>query len=198
MSKKKLIGTVIGVIAFIALIAGATYAWLVFNATVTNGTYNLGTMNFNLSYTKGTDVANVPVVSSPTTENTATLAVVAKLASGSAPGTLRIYLNTENATSDALLTANALHYTVCKGACTQTDLSQETNTGVVTAKNTATAGDTTGKLLIFTGPLEGPSSTNATYNVYFWLDNVAVDSNVLGSTYSGYISAEATQTDTAP
>ena len=28
MNKKKLIGTIIGVVAFAALIAGATYAWL--------------------------------------------------------------------------------------------------------------------------------------------------------------------------
>lgn len=43
MDKKKLIGTIIGVTMFAALIAGATFAWLTFSATITNGSYNTGT-----------------------------------------------------------------------------------------------------------------------------------------------------------
>ena len=43
MDRKKLIGTIIGVIFFVALIAGATFAWLTFNANVTNGNYNVST-----------------------------------------------------------------------------------------------------------------------------------------------------------
>ena len=185
MDKKKLIGTIIGVFAFAALIAGATYAWLTFNLTVNNGTYNLGSMNFSVVYSKGTDVTEVPIVTTPTTENTKSLSVTASKASNSAPGDLTIYLNTTAAT-EALLTTKSLHYTVCVGTCTNTtDLSQETNTGTV---------DATGKLAILTGtPLQNSSTT---YNIYFWLDNTTVDEDVVGATYSGYISAEALQVDT--
>lgn len=197
MDTKKLIGTIVGVIAFAALIAGATFAYLTQNAAITNGSYNIGTMNFSVTYTKGTAVTSVSPVASPTISNTSNLAVVAKKTSGSAPGTLRIYLNTENATADEILSSGALHYAVCAVSCTKTDLSQETNTGTVTAKNTATAGDTTGKLLIYSGALKDSSTTNAnaTYNVYFWLDSAAVTSAMQGKSYSGFISAEATQTE---
>ena len=61
MDKKKLIGTIIGVVAFGALIAGATYAWLTYNATITNGNYLLSSMNFSVVYTKGTAVSAVPI-----------------------------------------------------------------------------------------------------------------------------------------
>ena len=186
MDKKKLIGTIIGVIAFGALIAGATYAWLTYNATVTNGTYNLGSMNFSVAYTKGTDITSVPIVSTPTTTNTRNLSVTASKASGSAPGDLTIYLTTNNTTSSALLESEALHYTVCVGTCTNTsDLTQESNTGTIsTASKLAILEDT---------PLQ---TTATTYNIYFWLDNEAVDEDVVGTSYSGYISAEAEQVDT--
>ena len=55
MDKKKLIGTIIGVTMFAALIAGATFAWLTFNATITEGTYNAASMNFLVDYTVETD-----------------------------------------------------------------------------------------------------------------------------------------------
>ena len=186
MDKKKLIGTIVGVVAFIALIAGATYAWLTFNATVTNGNYNVGSMNFSVTYAKGTDVSSVPTVSSPTTSNTAHLSVTASRSASSAPGNLTIYLNTDSSTTAALLSSGALHYKACVGACTDTDLSTGTNTGTVTA---------TGKLAILSNtPL---STSSVTYNVYFWLDNASVTNELVSAnaSYTGFISAEALQTD---
>ena len=191
MNKKKLIGAIIGVVAFAALIAGATYAWLTFNATITNGTYNLGSMNFSVSYTKGTDVTAVPIVSTPTAENTRSLNVKANKVSGSAPGTLTIYLNTDSSTTEALLTSGALHYAVCIGDCTDsTNLSEAAN---VSATGTVS---TSGKLAMLSNTPLTASAT--TYNVYFWLDSSAVVDTVVGSSYTGFISAEAVQTDYNP
>ena len=188
MDKKKIIGTIIGVAAFAALIAGATYAWLTFNATITNGTYNVGSMNFNVSYTKGTDVTSVPIVSTPTASNTKSLNVKANKVSGSAPGTLTIYLNTESNTTGALLSSGALHYAVCIGDCTDT-----TNLSVSSNVTTTGSVTSTGKLAMLTNtPL---TASETTYNVYFWLDSAAVGETVIGSSYNGFISAEATQTD---
>ena len=188
MNKKKVIGMIIGVIAFAILVAGATYAWLVSQASVTNGTYNLGTMNFTINYTKGTDVGSVPILSSPTTNGdnpAASLAVVASRTNLSAPGNITIYLNTDSSTG-GLLASGALNYAICAGACSSTDLTAvpAANSGTITA---------TGKKALMTAPL---TTTPTTYNVYFWLDSAIVDSEVIGSTYSGYISAEAVQTDT--
>ena len=189
MDKKKLIGAIIGVIAFGALIAGATFAWLTQNATIANGNYNnIGTMNFSVAYTKGTALTAVPILSSPTTNGAnpaAHLDVKANKVSGSAPGNLTIYLNTENATSSALLTKGVLKYAVCVDACTSTDLTAvaASNKGTITA---------TGKKALLTTPL---TSSQTTYNVYFWLDSSLVDGTVSGAHYEGYISAEAVQTE---
>ena len=186
MNKKKLIGTIIGVTFFALLIAGATYAWLTYSIQATNNIYNLGSMNFNVNYVNGTTVESVPILSTATTTTAAHLSISANKITGSAPGNLTIYLNTESTTSSDILTSRALHYAVCVTSCTNTsDLSQETNSDVVTA---------TGKLPILSNtPL---TSSPTTYIVYFWLDSSAVDENVVGKSYSGYISAEAVQTDT--
>ena len=178
MDKKKLIGTIIGVIAFAALIAGATFAWLTQNAAITNGTYNFGTMNFSVTYSKGTDVTTAPPsLSAPTTSTAHSLNVKANKVSGSAPGNLTIYLNTSSTT----LTANALNYAVCIGNCSSTDLTAATYKGTVSG---------TGKVAILSNtPLQ---ASQTTYNIYLWLDPSKVSG---GETYSGYISAEAVQTE---
>ena len=51
MDIKKLIGTIIGVILFVALIAGATFAWLTFGTTLVSTNVNsANTMNFLVDY----------------------------------------------------------------------------------------------------------------------------------------------------
>ena len=76
MDKKKLIGTIIGVIAFAALIAGATYAWFSFALNVTTGSYSANTQNFIVTYTKGTNITSAPpVLSTPTASGASSLVV---------------------------------------------------------------------------------------------------------------------------
>lgn len=64
MDTKKMIGTIIGVIAFIALIAGATFAWFTSSATVTNATYNGTVCSYALTVTGGNISTNLPLASS--------------------------------------------------------------------------------------------------------------------------------------
>ena len=73
MDKKKLIGTIIGVAMFAALIAGATFAFLSFTATVTNSTYNGTSMNFLVDYTKGTAITGLPQIKGSTNKSGETL-----------------------------------------------------------------------------------------------------------------------------
>lgn len=194
MDNKKLIGTILGVIAFIALIAGATFAWLTITANVTNSSYSIKTMNFSVNFTKGTNVTEVPIVVTPTTTNTKSLSVKANKITGSAPGKLTIYLNTANTTSQTLLTSGVLHYAVCIGTCTgTTNLSVASNvssTGSVTG--TVTNADSLKLALLSDTELQ---SSATTYNIYFWLDSATVDETIMGETYTGYISAEAQQHD---
>ena len=130
MSNKKLIGTIIGVIAFAALISGATFAWLTYAVNVTGGTYNGASTNFVVNYTKGTDISDVPILTSPTVSTARSLVVSANKTSTSVDGTLSIKLTTTS--SDILTTSGAIKYKACQGECA--DLTS--NVGTVTASVT--------------------------------------------------------------
>lgn len=176
MSNKKLIGTIIGVIAFVALISGATFAWLTYAINVTGGTYNGASTNFVVNYTKGTDISDVPILTSPTVSTARSLVVSANKTSTSVDGTLSIKLTTTS--SDILTTSGAIKYKACQGECA--DLTS--NVGTVTASGTVE---------IFSGVLQ---SSVTSYYVYFWIDAATFSNDHVGKTYSGYISAEAQQT----
>ena len=176
MSNKKLIGTIIGVIAFAALISGATFAWLTYAVNVTGGTYNGASTNFVVNYTKGTDISDVPILTSPTVSTARSLVVSANKTSTSVDGTLSIKLTTTS--SDILTTSGAIKYKACQEECA--DLTS--NVGTVTASGTVE---------IFSGVLQ---SSATSYYVYFWIDAATFSNDHVGKTYSGYISAEAQQT----
>ncbi len=183
MDKKKVIGTIVGVVAFIALVAGATYAWLTNALTVTNANYNTRTINFNVNYTKGTNVTSLPTLGTATPSTAQSLIVKAGLATGSAPGNLTVYLNTS--TNNALITDHVIKYSWCITSCSGTDFAD--HTGTITA---------TGQTPIITNtPLQ---SSQLDYIVYLWLDGDSITSTHTTSpnnTFSGYISATATQTE---
>ena len=176
MSNKKLIGTIIGVIAFAVLISGATFAWLTYSVNVTGGTYNGASTNFVVNYTKGTDISDVPILTSPTVSTARSLVVSANKTSTSVDGTLSIKLTTTS--SDILTTSGAIKYKACQGECA--DLTS--NVGTATASGT---------VAIFSGALQ---SSATSYYVYFWIDAATFSNDHVGKTYSGYISAEAQQT----
>ena len=176
MDNKKLIGSIVGVTAFIALIAGATLAWLNFSATVTNGSKSTGTMNFSVAYTKGTAISTAPnIVAAPTTSNTTHLDVKANKVAGSVDGTLKIHL----VTTTNQMASGTLNYAVCAGTCTSTDLTQATSKGVIASG--------TSDVIIYSGDL---SATSTTYNIYLWLDPSKIEG---GKQYAGYINATANQ-----
>lgn len=183
MDKKKLIGTIIGVVAFAALIAGATYAYLssAVNVTAGTGVYNAKSMHFLVDYTKGTDISDIPLLANPTADKAKVLTVQAGLASGSTPGKMTIYLNTTSS-SNALITGGYIKYSYCIGTCSGTTFA--TNTKALTSTNQiAIISDT------------ALSTTKQNYNIYFWIDDKKDLSTVAGLSYAGNISAIATQTE---
>ena len=180
MEKKKMIGTIIGVIAFIALIATATYAWITSALTVTNNSYVSKTMNFIVNYTKGTNITAMPPSlknSAATPSNTTSLTVKASKGTNSAPGTMTIYINTTSESND-LLADGLIHYGYCIGTCTSF-----AGTGSITK---------TGRTAIISNTVLQASATN--YNIYLWIDGDANDGTYVGQVYGGYIEAVATQT----
>jgi len=195
LDKKKLIGTIIGVTLFAALIAGATFAWLTFSANITNGNYSAGTMNFVVNYAKGTDIISAPTLTTATAETASNLMVSASRDSSSADGTLYIKLTTS---TDNLLTRSGIvNYAVCSGTATAAacdgELTEGSN-GVLSAGTVSVAGEkeiySVGSIPLTTAP--------AYYWIFFWIDaqgltNAIVEAAETERTYSGYIHASAVQ-----
>lgn len=71
MNTKKLIGTIIGVIMFAALIAGATFAWLTFGVTIGTNVLAGNTVNFVINYTNGSAISTLPILDSNLAKPTA-------------------------------------------------------------------------------------------------------------------------------
>lgn len=184
MDKKKLIGTIIGVVAFAALIAGATYAYLSVAVNIASGTgvYNVQSMHFLVDYTGGSAISTMPkLLASPTASTADVITVQAGLASGSTPGTMTIYLNTTSS-SNTYITGEYLNYSWCEGTCSGTAFNDHKGTV-----------STTGRTTIATGIVL--SSTKKNYNIYLWTDDTKDISQIVGLSYAGYIEAVATQTE---
>ena len=193
MNNKKLIGTILGVIAFVALIAGATFAWFSAAVSVTNGTYNATAQNFVINYTKGTDIESVPIVASGTASNATSLVVSAYRAATTATGQLELKLTTSS--NNTLTTSGAIHYAVCEGAATNpattakcTGSLETANSNNVLATGTVTANGT--KTLYTASTI---ATTATYYHIFFWIDGDDISNDHLGQSYAGYIHAKATQ-----
>ena len=191
MDKRKLIGTILGIIAFALLIIAATYAWLVFSFNATNSTYNTKMKNFYVDYSNnGGSITDIPVLDTGSPATAAVVTVTAKKATNSAPGTLTLYLNTDTTvieeeanTTAELLESGAINYAVCVGICSNFD--------DITTKGTITDSTPLKYAILTDTPL---TDNNTQYNIYFWIDSSLI-SGLNGTKYTGYISAEASQTE---
>ena len=105
MNQKKLNGTIIGVLFFAVLIAGATFAWFTFSVNVSNGNYNAATGKFSIDYVGGGEITSAPIVTTGTPENATVKQITAKLSNASISGKITIKLTTSSTnlfTSDLL------------------------------------------------------------------------------------------------
>lgn len=189
MNQKKLIGTIIGIIFFVVLIAGATFAWLSATATVTNGTYNVSTKNFVINYVGGGTISSVPVLSTATPATATVKQLSAALANNSVAGKLTITLTTES--TSLLTTSGAINYVVCTSTTTTSSCASNFNNKV--AGGTIT---NSGNLTLYTDTSDLTTSTKY-YFVYFWVDASKVTNEMMSNNqnaYSGYIHASAAQT----
>lgn len=215
MDRRKMIGAVLGVIAFIALIAGATFAWLTGSFTAGTGNYNIKTKNFVITYAGSADISNPIMLSysnsliskmttqtSAATANDAWAALTASKTENDAPASsFKITLNVSNNT----LTTNSIVWAVCKGNCPATALITAINTstpsatcatgGTVVACGVIPKTKTSGTVQLYndTSTFNVAGAANQTYNVYFWLDGPTIADADANKSFSGYISASATQ-----
>ena len=187
---RKIIGTVIGILLFVALIAGLTYA--LYTVTLNNASVTGGHQCITINYSKGTDISvnELEFVTSYT--ETPAYTTVTFYNDGScganSVGTISIYTNSN--TSSVLtngvvvnsVTYYPLKYTVINNS------TQTAYTGYI--QNT---GDTD----IDVGVLSDSSNT---YTVYLFIEKdsggIITDEAVSEAIYSGYVHASARQEST--
>ena len=173
MEKHKVIGTIIGVLAFIALVAGITYAWF----TWTSGNTILGgtTECFTINYVNGQNISGEIVPSANYTGGKTTTVQIGIDAGCNIGGTGTIKLTTDSGASTAIdLSKGAVKYAVYNG-------NSEVSNGNVTAGTMDLATINLTKSLV-------------TYTIYVWVDGAIIDNSYAGKTYNGYIHASAEQT----
>ena len=191
--KRKILGAMIGIIAFIAVIAGATYAWLTWrsNNTIINGT----TGCFTIDYTKGADItgtlklknlqlSSVSVGSAFTYDSATMASTTVQMGVNSAcsiQGTGTITLNTTSIDADLVTgdSIGALNYVVVNTSDT------------VLAKGTVTATANNSQVL-YTG-FNLSMGTKTSYKVILWIDGNKANAGAIGGSYQGNISASANQ-----
>ena len=189
MDKKKLIGTIIGVAAFAALIAGATFAWLNYSITLNVAGANFTSSNFSIVYGHGSDITGVKIYSAEPTAANFTGATDGKVdltvkTTGAIDGKMTVYLYVDADTEDNLITTGAIKYAICVG---DTTIANTTYKGQI--KN-ATVSNVEGKNNNLATNID-VNSTTQTIHVYLWIDAASYDGT--GGSFKGNIGATAIQ-----
>ena len=177
MDKQKLFGTILGVILFILLIAGVTYAYLTWTSDRFN--YKVSSKCFDVLYTKGTDISGAIM---PSTSYTGGLSTTIKMninSSCNIKARGKLYLNTNEETSSNLYRTGLLNYQVLKGSTVISG-----GSGSITES---------GEIEIDLGELTSATSATTSYKLYVWIDYNLVENSDAFSAYSGSIRAEAIQ-----
>lgn len=202
MDNKKLIGTILGVIAFVALIAGATFAWLTVTATVSNQ-YTAKSKNFIINYTRVADISSLLQLKNPTASQVTSGATTVKASKTANDAPASSFKLTFNMTKNTFATDSVI-YAVCKSTdCPTTALATVTasnitcGTGVTCGKITHGSTDAVEILNDTTTFNTDAAVSEVTYNIYFWIDSEILsdaDMNVTGGAQiNGNVSASATQ-----
>lgn len=204
MDKRKLTVTIVGVILFTLLIAGATFAFLLFTTNITNGNYNTKTKDFNIIYKGGTAVSEMLQTDNPTTSNLSKgslLVTASKTAETAKASSFKINLDITNNT----ITTKSIAYAVCKNSC-PTDVKLATISGSGTSTTATCASG-----VVACGTISGTTditlyddtetfNTNSavpttTYKIYFWVNLATLVETDFDKEFSAKITASATQGD---
>lgn len=196
MDKKKLIGTIIGVIAFGALIAGATFALLSYNIVLNNATYNFTSKNFSIVYNHGSDITGAktydetPTTADFTGPTDGKVDITASTVANSLNGVMAIYIFINSSTPSQVLTSGAVKYAVIEDGSSYT-LSTTPYKGNLDSSSLTVENEGYKKEIITNISV---TSTPKTYHVYIWVDGTLVDDTFPDEAqFSGYIGATAVQ-----
>ena len=181
MKKKEIIKIFTGVLLLIVVVAGTTYAAFVWASDPNNGFISGTSDCFVLDYTKGTDILSGELELGSTYIDGLSATVKAKLSDTcnieTATGTL--YLNTDDVTSDYLITNKIIRYQVLEDG-------QEVDgaSGTINSK---------GQTAIYNNI--DITDVEKSFTVYIWISiEDATDSNlndIMSSTFSASIGMKA-------
>lgn len=222
MDRKKLIGLIIGIILFAALIVGATFAWLTYAINVTNGNYNVETSCFDVNYENGADISGtLNMVANPLNGRSTTISMgINEGCNVNAKGKIELVINSissklyeaTTAHCENTLTLETLLNYSSQTAC-ETNVGQ-TVTNLTRVWTTESAlkyaiyeenfsgepiivghiNESTGTITLYESfALNVGSSTK--YYISIWLDGNIADSQYVNQSFSGYIKASAIQQD---
>lgn len=174
-NKIKLLGTIIGVILFICLIAGLTYAYTVWQSA--NMKKVVSSKCFDVLYTKGTDITEPIIPSSTYTGGTSSTFKVNIKDTCDINANGKLYLNTSDSTSSTLYREGLLNYQVVQGST------------LIKGGNITSSGE----IEIDLGELTKASSATTSYTIYVWIDRNLVENSDYNLGYAGNIRVEAIQ-----
>ena len=189
-NKSKIIGILIGMIGFILVVSGATYAWLTWrsNNIVVAGSTDCFVVNYPITREIGTlqSPAKFRYFTSYNRDNLNQLvanplyAEVALSISNTCntTGTGTIYLTTDSTGTDNAILGGGLKYTL-----TSVTNNEETvlNTAAITSTN---------EIALKNDISVTTTSGSTVYRVYVWLDGALADETYLNKNYVGSIRAE--------
>jgi len=219
VEKKKMFGTMIGVLAFVAVIAGVTYAWFAWQSEDTTISGTTGT--FNINYVQGANIgtteAGEPITPSTTKEGgVSTVFSISKDTAslhGKATLTLNIdeiapelavagmkwevYKSTSGTTIDdatysdtALATGDFSTITVTE-ACSDTSLTTEEECLAVEGNTWDVTGFNPESITLFTN--EQLNDVVTFYKLYIWIDGTMTnDSSMQDQNYKFNLVIDAT------
>lgn len=181
-SKKKLFGTILGVVLFVVLIFGVTYAIYTWATTPEDEKLVEGNADcFSVVYTKGEDIGSdnsieeIQIGSTYTDGKSTTIKIKLDSSCKITSGGATLYLNTTEM-SDVLKNNNILNYQVLDGS---------------TSKNSGVISDV-GTIPIYENFTVTTSEKNIT--VYLWINGQYIDNSnvndILSSIYKGNITAK--------
>ena len=195
IKKSKTIGIILGIIVFLILVGGATYAWLTWRSN--NIAIGGSSECFNIDYTISREIgtqenpANIRFLEDYTEGEYAEVSLSINDSCVNVGGKGKIYLTTNaQGTSNAILTGG-LYYT----------LTSITNNRETVIKEEAIT--STNEILLLDDIFISTSSDDTKYRVYIWIngplkdnnDNYVADSTYVDATYAGSIRAEIVSTE---
>lgn len=175
-NKSKAIGTVLGVLLFIILVAGFTYAYLILR---TEKDLTTGSGKFSIDYSIVQNITATDLSPSTTKSGGLVGKVQAKLSSNSVAGKFNIYITPT--TIEGLNTNGALKYEVYVNSST---------TAYKTGSFEGITANT--KLKVVDGYSLTSTSSYTTFTIYIWLDNSLVTNEMFGKIFNATISADST------